>query len=665
MTVFDRPVPQAGARLAAAVLLAAAAVHAQPAGAQESAAFLAASDGRTITLILASQPPRGGGFIVERRSGGGEWRQLTPDPVRAFASPAAGTTVLGADLPAVMEAVEASSPDDVLRRLQGDRFRATMLSMLMPRVALLLGRSYVDRDVQAGATYEYRVRLVDGSGRPLGTPATRMVAVAQAALREPSGLRADARDGQVSLTWSYPPFRLDAADAVVGFHVYRREATPGSRIRLTAVPIARIEGAAIAFRDEAENGRAWTYEVRAVDVAGAEGAPATITATPRDVTPPAPIPLVRTRAGDGTVEVTWDRAPEPDVAGYTVERGTSQGGTFAALTPRMLPAATTSFVDTAASGADVCFYRVLVHDRAGNISAPSIPVHAVPRDDTPPEPPARLVAVPEGRQLKIRWAPSPSADVKGYLIYRGPDSARVAGLVTEPHPRTEFTDTGFVGGLTPGGRYTVKVVAVDRWHNQSTPVFAQVQVPDDEAPPAPTGFAVTNVEGRHIEASWSAANALDVARYELTRTGQDGERLIGVFDRRAPITTRDTTAVIGSLYVYRVIAIDSAGNRGTAATDSVMFRDFSPPAAPRHVSAQRLERGVRVTWERVASRDLAGYLVFRSTMPTGVFEQLTAQPVDALEFVDAGGAAGHYYTVRAVDTSTNRSAAAPVTRVAQ
>lgn len=628
--------------------------------AQQAPAALAAVRGDTVVFVLTGDAPAGG-FTVERRASGGEWTLLTPEPVRAYGSATAAAAVLGPELPFVMEAVQAESPEHVLRRLQGDRFRATMLSLLMPRVALVLGRSFQDATAAAGSTREYRITRLDRSGEPSGARFTQTVRIAPTAPRSPTALTAAAADGAVSLEWRYPPFRGERGDAVVGFHVYRREGA-GPAVRLTTVPLARVDNAQLVYTDEVENGRSYQYDVRAVDVAGVESAPVSAAATPEDRTAPTAVAGVITQPGDGAVTVRWQAAVDADVAGYHVERAPAIEGPFTRVTTRPLATALLAFTDTAAPRADVLFYRVLALDRAGNVSAPSAAIPAVPRDRTPPAPPTALRAEAVERRLHLRWTASASSDVLGYRVYRGPDSTRLAGLLTEPHRGTELVDTGYVGGLNPGRRYTVKVVAVDHWYNESTPVFAEVQVPDDEPPPAPTGFTARNQDGRFVVANWSAANALDVARYRLVRTSDDGEQVIGEYAQRAPITTRDTTAVIGRSYRYSVIAIDSAGNRGPAALDSVHFRDFEPPAAPRRVTAARGERGVRVEWERVASRDLAGYLVFRSTLPTGVFEQLTPAPVTELEYIDASGSSGHYYTVRAVDTSTNRSSAAPPAR---
>jgi fibronectin type 3 domain-containing protein len=134
---------------------------------------------------------------------------------------------------------------------------------------------------------------------------------------------------------------------------------------------------------------------------------------------------------------------------------------------------------------------------------------------------------------------------------------------------------------------------------------------------------------------------------------------MGRFDAAAR-QARDTAVTAGRRYAYRLVAVDSAGNRSAPAADSVAFSDFTPPAAPRRVTVQRLEAGVVVTWERVASPDLAGYRVYRSHLPTGVFELLTPAPVPGLTWTDPHPPADAFYQVRAVDRAGNESAPSPV-----
>jgi fibronectin type 3 domain-containing protein len=309
------------------------------------------------------------------------------------------------------------------------------------------------------------------------------------------------------------------------------------------------------------------------------------------------------------------------------------------------------------------FYRVIAVDSSGNASAPSNAAWALPADHTPPAPPASVTATLRARRLVVRWTPSPDRDVRGYHVYRGESADALTRLTGLPVPGPELVDSGYGGaGLVPGHAYTVRVTAVDSADNESAPAVAQVRVPDDDPPGPPAGFRVRVGVGRTAELAWSASSALDVRSYVLTReapgpvveiarTGADGR------------AARDTGLVQGRTYVYRLVAVDSVGNSSTVVRDSVFFGDDLPPAAPQAVTARAVTGGVEVTWERVASRDLAGYLVYRADLPTGRFARITPTPVVGQSFTDPSGQVGHFYQVRAVDTARNESGPSPVAGV--
>ena len=78
------------------------------------------------------------------------------------------------------------------------------------------------------------------------------------------------------------------------------------------------------------------------------------------------------------------------------------------------------------------------------------------------------------------------------------------------------------------------------------------------------------------------------------------------------------------------------------------------------VTAVRAAGTTTVRWERVVSRDLRGYVVYRAERTDGLRTRLTAQPVTTLEFIDRAGTATSRYVIRAVDASGNESDESPV-----
>jgi fibronectin type 3 domain-containing protein len=694
VTNIARALARAGALALVGAALAPAPAHAQNSAAGPELLLAVADDGVLIHLVEA--PPRTGGFVVSRAAPGGAAVRLTAEPIRPFRDPALAAAHLGPDRDLVAEAVGAPDHLAILRRLEADPMAGNLISLLVPRAAELLGRAFLDTTAAPGAEYEYRIAYTDREGKETGRTARARIRVAPTTPPAPSGVTAEAGDRSVTIRWEFPQYRGDPRDVVVGFHIYRTERTTGAAgapaagqppIRLTRVPILRNDAAPRIFHDgEAANDVAYHYELRAVDLAGREGAAArSPLVTPRDRTAPAIPQELTTEPGDGFVRLTWRLNTEPDLAGYFVERSLGLELPFKRLNTEPLRPFEPFWTDRTALGGTPYFYRIVAIDRSGNESRPGNAIAALPFDRTPPAPPAGTTAAARERRLEIRWRPSPSADVKGYYIYRGENRTGLVRLVEQPIAATTFADSGFASdGLLPGARYTIAISAVDHAYNEAELDFAEVAIPDDEPPRPPTGLIVENVHGRYAEIRWSPSPSLDVGEYLLTRRGEGtgtgggaggaggaavtiGRAPLGGVGSAHPASLRDTTLVRGERYTYSLIAIDTAGNASAAATAAFHFTEAVPPPAPRHAAAAPRAGGAgnEIRWERVVDKELAGYHVYRALVPTGTYERLTTEPVAGISFVDPQGLPEHYYRVRAVDRSGNLSAPSPSTRAGQ
>ena len=649
-------------------------VLAVPAAAQTPASLRLVPVGDTV-LVYVLNPPATGGFAVYRRLSAGSTGGVPPAferrsavPVTAANDAAVLAGSLGVDLPMALRAVRATDPDELLRRLRGDRFTEAVLSMVSRRAAAALGRLYADGGAVRGADYDYRVVFTGSDGKETTSAVSGRVHVSDVTPLAPTGMKVAGTDRQVRVTWVYPIYQGAPTDNTVGFHVYRSAANGPSR-RLTAAPVLRNDahGAEFGYTDHdvGGSGGAYSYQVTAVDLAGREsGLTAPVTVRLVDRTPPGvPIELA-VRNGSGTVDITWRMSPELDAAGYHIERSTGLNRAYVRLDRALIPVGRPIWADTVPGGHPY-FYRVIAVDSSGNASGPSNPVSALPRDDTPPPPPTGLVLTTAQHRITAHWAPVSAKDLRGYYVYQVDAKGRTR-VTGRPLSVPQFVDSGPVGrGLTPGHAYTIHVTALDSNFNESPPVAARILIPDDEPPTPPSAFAAANVEGRFVALSWSASGSQDVQGYVLTRTGgpaDTGARATHRFPASAR-AWRDTLVTHGRRYLYRLTAIDSAGNVSGARTDSVAFRDLVSPPPPRATAARAVAGGVEVRWERVVSLELVGYNVYRASLPTGAYRKLTRAPVSVLTFTDSTGHAGFYYRVRAVDKSGNESTPSPAAPV--
>lgn len=616
----------------------------------------------TVFVFLVDAPGPGG-VMLARAVPGGEAETLTAEPLRRERDPERLAARLGSDLPLVQRAVGAADDVELIRRLSGDPFFGTVASALYRNVALAMGRLYIDTAVTAGAEYEYRVTYLAAAGEadPRRAPVVARVRVTDAPLPPPATPRVDGRDDRTQLSWSYPRYTGDPRDRTIAFIVERAEGS-GTFSRASATPVIRNDAMPrMAFADSGlRTGVRYRYRVRAIDIAGREGAPSVeVAVTTLDRTPPAMPDDVSVEAGESRVLVRWKDVTEPDAAGYWVERSLALDKPFTRLTRSPLPLGRPSYVDSAVTGPWQHFYRVVAVDSAGNASRPTTALGASPTDRRPPATPAAITATVARRRVALRWPATPSADVLGYHVYRGSTAERLVRLTAQPIRVRQFVDSGFDGrGLAPGERYVVAVSAVDQSFNESARRDTIIEIPDDDPPRAPASVRALNAAGRAVELTWSASPSHDVAAYLVSRIGPDGAaRPLGRFDAAGDLALRDTAALVrGRWYRYRVIAEDRAGNRSAATTDSAHVADGVPPSPTRHATATLLAAGgVVLRWERVIDDELRGFHVYRATIPTGVGERLTSTPVADTAFVDPAGRAEHWYVVTAVDRSGNES----------
>jgi hypothetical protein len=125
----------------------------------------------------------------------------------------------------------------------------------------------------------------------------------------------------------------------------------------------------------------------------------------------------------------------------------------------------------------------------------------------------------------------------------------------------------------------------------------------------------------------------------------------------------DTAPPYGATHVYTLRA--TVPNRprveGLAAEEAgVEYRDVYPPAPPGRLDALPEAGLVRLIWDSVAAPDLAGYLLFRAE-GAGAASPITTSPISDTFYSDESVQTGrrYRYTVVAIDSAGNRSAASP------
>jgi len=273
----------------------------------------------------------------------------------------------------------------------------------------------------------------------------------------PANLEALTGTDRVTLSWP-------AVAGIAEYHIYR--ASAAEPWKLTFARAGATEETSFTDKDVAP-GKNYFYTVRAVAGDGSESRDSRrARAQPRVLVKP----VVSVLAAD-RVEVSWNKHPAADVAGYNIYRGlvsvrTVKKGTpgpwkdndpeYAGPTPvevrnitgitklndRLLPGTTfVDNVDLAHAGPESNGYPYAVHayivravNRLGVESGPS------PYALTIPSEPTNVLNREKAGTAGLKWDANPEKGIAGYRVYRLEGTWNIVRLTTDPIKETSFTD---------------------------------------------------------------------------------------------------------------------------------------------------------------------------------------------------------------------------------
>lgn len=235
-----------------------------------------------------------------------------------------------------------------------------------------------------------------------------------------------------------------------------------------------------------------------------------------------------------------------------------------------------------------------------------------------------------------------AADDVTYRVLRtgeGDARATVLGETAEP----SFTDST----ARLGRDYRYAVVALSEDGRQSVPseeLLVGLIDPDTDAPAAPSGLAVTDIDKNLVELSWAPVEG---ARYYLVQRAPRADAPFLTIGESASASYSDTDILTTLSFFYRVIAVNEGGSsepsevlQSEAATvlqRQTEYLDRSPSALP-------VDEGVLVSWRLLGTDDPdLGFHVYRD----GV--KITDAPItDSTNLLDPNGAAESTYLVTSI-----------------
>lgn len=410
----------------------------------------------------------------------------------------------------------------------------------------------------------------------------------------PANVTATAGDGYVDLTWS----AVGDAD-LAGYRVYR--STDGG----ATWPVSVDVGLSTAYRFSGlTNGVSYTFAVVAYDIARNESPKSqSVSATPRDMTPPAPPTGLVLEGAHESIVATWAGNKEADLAGYRIRYRVA--GEAPWTLAGSVGTDTTTFTIVGLTNGQQYEVAVSAFDTWGNES-PATAASAAPRDMAPPPPPAGLAAAPGNGKVVLTWQPNTEPDLAGYRVFFREAGASAWELAAElPAGATTYTVTG----LTNEQAYEFGVTAYDTARNESAPSVTTA-TPTVIPPNPPAGLTAEPGDGEARLAWQPSPPPPDVdgyrVRYRLRGTQQwtlAGEADVLTF------TIRGLTN--GQEYEVAVVGFTTEDGESKPATAVVRPRaPGDPPPAPDWLMAEPSVGAVTLRWPAVQHEGLAGYRIY-------------------------------------------------------
>ncbi len=441
-----------------------------------------------------------------------------------------------------------------------------------------------------GTPYWFVVTAVNAGGESADSSPAASATPLPPIAAAPTGVTAEAGDGQVTLTWT-------ASSGADSYDVYW--STSAGVSKGTGTKVAGATSGAVI--DGLVNGTPHWFVVIAVNLGGesAESSPAA-SATPLPPIPAAPS-AVAAVAGDGEVTVTWAASSRAD--SYNLYWSTSASVSKATGIP--VTGATSGVAVTGLVNGTTYHFVVTAVNLAGE-SADSTPVaSATPLPPIPAAPTAVSAVAGDGR-VTVSWTGSTGATSYDLYYSTSPGVSKATGTKA-----SGATSGAAVTGLANGTRYYFVVTAVNLGGEsaESSPDASATPLPP--IPAAPTAVAAVAGDGEVVIA-WTGSSGAD--SYNLYwSTSASASKATGIPVTGATSGAAVTGLVNGTTYYFVVTSV----NLGGESAESSPVASATPlppiPAAPTGVSAGAGDGQVTISWTAVPRAD--SYDVYWSTSP--------------------------------------------------
>lgn len=476
------------------------------------------------------------------------------------------------------------------RDLSQARLSVELLSLQDPQLAKFLGVSIEDRSAPYGATVSYIVTALNANGQPgevYGvSPLTKIEPMPPPP--PPGDLRGEAIRKGVALFWSSPPKTERNPAAAVSYEIKKKEG--GKSIVLTPEPVLKIGGRGASgeeppgFLDpQPPVETTSTYTITALDIFGRRGVEsAPLGVFFPDFTALDPPNTIESRTAEGKAILVWEAKPNKYRKGWTVVRALQPTAVGEPITQQLVT--TSTFSDSTGRVGTTYYYRVAAINIRNEEGAPMVSQAVLVRSGKAPASPASLSAELKTGKVILTWD-APPETVAAFQVQRSMNGSQWNLLTRVASSEPRYADI-YPRDATGSVQYRVIAWSFDDTASAPSQPLT-VNLPDTQSPLAPIFNSIDGSEGRVAITFTPGGGANDAAQFYVTRslTFKDTGAVVNLDP--LPANARsfiDSEVQAGTLYFYRLVAVDATGNR-SAPSEPATVRVSEPalpqPAAPR------------------------------------------------------------------------------------
>lgn len=572
---------------------------------------------------------------------------------------------------------------------------------LSPLAADGLGLRYVDKEIEKGKSYEYRVTSLDASTisifdslmniDPLDLLAAGDTLSAEKLMEwkqhgstyaeydedhveQPApieGLYSVSGDKKVAIRWSAEPYANEfsgyflerSKDGGITWDSLTNNIFTGNPVELEEDTIVNRGNFHYVFEylDLLDtNYVAYSYRIRGIDAFGDEGQKSIVKGMGRDLTAPKAPEIMSGEylKKEGQIQIIYHLPEKPnDFSELYVEYANRPDTIYQRYTNESLSPYDSVYLHKPGRHEHSHYFKLVVVDTADNKSV-SFPVFVhIPDTIPPPKPKGVLAKIDTTGKVHIEWDEEfiEADDLLGFRIYYSNSSEReFSQLTSKPEVSHFYSYKIPLNTLTE--KIYFKVQAVDNSYNHSEfSDIVEAQKPDTIPPVGPV-FRSPKISEDQVVLSWAPSSSQDVIGYLLTKQPKDGEPVVLMINDPETVSYTDQELEPGVRYYYTIVAVDDASLHSKNPYElQVKLVDKKRLEGISNLKAKynKNQEAITISWDSTEEGDDVKYVIFRNV---GEEKLKRYHLVDETKYVDKVSQEGtYYYGVRVVKKDGSKS----------